>query len=91
MYGVGNLTRAAYANQRMTLVGNRQNFMNKAECDGRATWSNPRWRVLIIHVIYSGRLPMPPTDVSVWGHATSFCRAGVVVVKRLHGRNREAR
>ena len=36
-----------------------------------------------------GRLAMPPIDVSVWGHATSFCRAGVVVERRLCGRKKE--
>ena len=69
---MGNLTRAAYANQRMTLIGNFAKVKDEAEYDDRATWSNPQWRVFIIHVS-SRRLAMPPIDVSVWGHATSFC------------------
>ena len=72
MRGMGNLTRAAYANQRMTLDRKLAKFNAKAEYDDRATWSNPQWRVFIIHVS-SRRLAMPPIDVSVWGHATSFC------------------
>ena len=50
---MGNLTRAAYANQRMTLIGNFAKVKRyKAEYDDRATWSNPQWRVFIIHVLY---------------------------------------
>ena len=41
MCGVGNLTRAAYANQRMTLTENFAKVKDKAEYDDRATWSNP--------------------------------------------------
>ena len=75
---MGNLTRATYANQRMTLVGNRQNFMNKAECDDRAMWSNP-CGVFSSFMFYSGRLPMPPTDVDERERATFFFCAGDVV------------
>ena len=41
MRGVGNLTRATYANQRMTLTENFAKVKDKAEYDDRATWSNP--------------------------------------------------
>ena len=51
MCGMGNLTRAAYANQRMTLVAKLRQSIVKAEYDDRATWSNPQWRVFIIHVL----------------------------------------
>ena len=37
MRGVGNLTRAAYANQRMTLNSEIAKFHSQAEYDGRAT------------------------------------------------------
>ena len=77
MRGMGNLTRAAYANQRMTLTENFAKVKDKAEYDDRATWSNPQWRVFIIHVL-SGRLAMPSVDVGVWEHATSFCAGDVV-------------
>ena len=71
MCGVGNLTRAAYANQRMTLVGNRQISVIK-----RSTMTALRGAihsgVFSSFMFYDGRLAMPPTDVSVWRHATSF-------------------
>ena len=39
MYGVGNLTHTAYANQRMTLCKKIANFSSsEAEYDDRATW-----------------------------------------------------
>ena len=37
MRGMGNLTRAAYANQRMTLSEKSPVSRDKAEYDGRAT------------------------------------------------------
>ena len=40
MRGMGNLTRAAYANQRMTLIGNFAKVKDEAEYDDRATWSS---------------------------------------------------
>ena len=40
MRGVGNLTRATYANQRMTLTENFAKVKDKAEYDDRATWSS---------------------------------------------------
>ena len=76
MCGVRKLTHTAYANQRMTLIWKlRQSYRFKAEYDDRATWSNPQWRVFIIHV-YSGRLAMPLSDVDVWEHATLLFCAG---------------
>ena len=40
MRGMGNLTRAAYANQRMTLcLKLRQSNNEEAEYDDRATWA----------------------------------------------------
>ena len=50
MCGMGNLTRATYANQRMTLDRKLRQSKDEAEYDDRATWSNPQWRVFIIHV-----------------------------------------
>ena len=77
MCGMGNLTRAAYANQRMTLDRKLAKFNAKAEYDDRATWSNPQWRVFIIHVL-ARRLAMPLSDVGVWEHATLFSARGIV-------------
>ena len=39
MCGVRKLTRAAYANQRMTLDRKSAKFQDKAEYDDRATWA----------------------------------------------------
>ena len=47
---MGNLNRAAYANQRMMLNTKLRQSKDEAEYDDRATWINPQWRVLIIHV-----------------------------------------
>ena len=76
MCGVGNRTRAAYANQRMTLD---RNFAK--ESSKRNTMIALRGAihsgVFSSFMFYIGRLAMPPIDVSVWEHATSFCRAGL--------------
>ena len=59
MRGVRKLTRAAYANQRMTLsVKLRQSKKVKAEYDDRATWSNP-CGVFSSFMFTQGRLAMP--------------------------------
>ena len=50
MCGVRKLTRAAYANQRMTLNTKLRQSKDEAEYDDRAAWINPQWRVFIIHV-----------------------------------------
>ena len=58
MCGVGNLTRATYANQRMTLYGKIRQSKDEAEYDDRATWSNPQWRVSSF-MFCQRRLPVP--------------------------------
>ena len=74
MCGVRKLTRAAYANQRMTLhVKLRQRFKAKAEYDDRATWVNPRG-VFSSFMFLQGRLAMPHMRRGDWEHATLlFC------------------
>ena len=62
MCGVGNLTRAAYANQRMTLSEKSAKFQLK----GGIRWSRyveqSAWRVSSF-MFFNGRLPMPSEDV----------------------------
>ena len=69
---MGNLNRAAYANQRMMLNTKLRQSKDEAEYDDRATWAihvacfhhscfiKGVWRCLVL-------------DVGAWEHATSFC------------------
>ena len=51
MCGVRKLTHTAYAISAYDAYWKlRQSRKAKAEYDDRATWSNPQWRVFIIHV-----------------------------------------
>ena len=71
MCGVGDLTRAAYANQRMTLYGKLRQSKDEAEYDDRATWAI---HVACFHHSYflKGVWRYLQQDVGAWGHATLF-------------------
>ena len=76
MCGVRKLTRATYANQRMTLGRKLRQSKDEAEYDDRATWA--------IHVacfhhscFIKGVWRCLLSDVSAWGHATFFPRSAV--------------
>ena len=48
---MGNLTRATYAKSAYdAFCKTSPKYNDEAEYDDRATWSNPQWRVFIIHV-----------------------------------------
>ena len=71
---MGNLTRATYANQRMTLNTKlRQRFKAKAEYDDRATWSNP-CGVFSSFMFLQGRLAMPRVRRGCMGTRHFFLR-----------------
>ena len=78
MCGVRKLTRAAYANQRMTLDRKSAKFQDKAEYEDRATCAIT-WRVVIIHVL-SGHLPLPLSDVVIGNTPLFFSAQGSVVL-----------
>ena len=77
MCGVGNLTRAAYANQRMTLARKLRQSIKSKRNTMIALREQSRG-VLSSFMFYCGRLPMPLARRECMGtrHST-FLRKGV--------------
>lgn len=71
MCGVGNLTRAAYANQRMTLCRKVRQTKREAEYGDRATCVTHTWRVSSC-MFLKGVWRCLLQDVDDTRHATSF-------------------
>ena len=83
MCGVGNLTRAAYANQRMTLDRNFAKESSKRNTmialRGQSTW-----RVFIIHVLSKAITSASSKTWVSWTRHFFFC-AGEVAMKGVEG------